>query len=65
MIWVNVDKPTKRYVIHTSASCQYVTGMAETRYKGINELKRDGGWVAFDSRSNALARHGNNFLITN
>lgn len=61
MVWVNIDKPTKRYVVHSTSSCQYVNRKAETSYKGINELKRDGGWVAFDSKGNALSRHGRQF----
>ena len=61
MIWVNIDKPTKRYVIHASRSCQYVVQKAETNYKGVDTLKRDGGWISFDSRANALARYGKQF----
>lgn len=61
MVWVNIDIPTKQYVIHAVHSCHYVSRQSESPYKGINELKRDGGWVSFDSKSNALSRHGKQF----
>ena len=46
--WVNVDKPTKRCVIHREG-CKYEQAKSETPFKGISKLKRDGGWVSFDS----------------
>lgn len=48
MLWVNVDKPTKRCVIHRQG-CQYEQDKSETPHKGIGELKRDGGWLSFAS----------------
>lgn len=53
MIWVNVDKPTKKLTIHTDPSCEYVLNKRETNCKGIEEMKRDGGWVSFDSLEKA------------
>lgn len=46
--WVNVDKPTKTCTKHVSG-CTYEIGKRETKYKGIGNLKRDGGWLPFDS----------------
>ena len=46
--WVNVDKPTKRCVIHRE-ECRYEQAKSGTPLKGINELKRDGGWIPFNS----------------
>jgi len=48
MVWVNVDIPTKKCVIHTE-QCNYAKRKTETRFKGIEELKRDGGWFSFPS----------------
>jgi hypothetical protein len=53
MIWVNVDKPTKKLTIHTNLSCVYVLDKKETPYKGIEELKRDGGWISFNDEDEA------------
>ena len=53
MIWVNVDKPTKKLTIHTDPSCEYVLNKRETNCKGIEEMKRDGGWVSFDNLEKA------------
>ena len=49
MIWVNVDKPTKKLTIHTNPNCIYVLNKKETLNKGIGKLKRDGGWISFIS----------------
>ena len=46
--WVNVDKPTKRCVVHREG-CRYEQDKSETSLKGINELKCDGGWFCFAS----------------
>ena len=46
MVWLNVDKPTKRCTIHTDLDCRYVVDMIETSLKGIGELKKDGGWLS-------------------
>jgi len=48
MFWVNIDKPTKRCVIHRDG-CKYEQAKSETPLKGIGELKQDGGWVSFAS----------------
>jgi len=50
--WVNVDKPTKTCTIHVKG-CEYENRKRETEYKGISKLKRDGGWLAFDSLESA------------
>ncbi len=52
-IWVNVNRPTKKLTIHTNPKCEYVLGKRETNYKGLEEMKRDGGWVSFDSLEKA------------
>lgn len=44
MVWMNIDKPIKKCTIHQDSSCTYVKNKKETQYKGIEELKRDGGW---------------------
>ncbi|MCT8140523.1 hypothetical protein H1D32_24325 [Anaerobacillus sp. CMMVII] len=45
--WVNVDIPTKMFTVHTN--CTYENKKSETDYKGINRIKRDGGWLNFSS----------------
>ena len=50
--WVNVDKPTKSCVVHREG-CRYEQDKSETPLKGINELKRDGGWLFFASLEEA------------
>ncbi len=47
MFRVNVDKPTKKCTIHKE-ECRWVL-RKETSYKGIGEIKRDGGWFGFAS----------------
>lgn len=46
-IWVNINKPTKKCAIHTDLSCSFVINKKETRRKGIEMLKIDGGWKSF------------------
>ena len=53
MVWVNIDKPTKKITIHTNENCTYVVDKKETPYKGIEELKRDGGWISFNGEDEA------------
>jgi hypothetical protein len=53
MIWVNVDKPTKRCTIHANPNCVYVIRKRETSYKGIEKMKRDGGWLSFSTIEDA------------
>lgn len=52
-VWVNVDKLTKKCTIHTNSGCRYLANKRGTRYKGIGELKRDGGWLSFPTLTNA------------
>lgn len=44
--WLNVDLPTKRSVLH-AAACRHAHAKHDTQYKGIGQLKRDGGWLSF------------------
>ena len=50
MVWVNIDKPTKRYVIHQE-KCGYVELFAKKRDKS----KYAGGWFHFPSLREAEA----------
>lgn len=52
MVWVNVDKPTKNCTIHGS-NCIFVLRKRETKYKGLGKIKRDGGWILFESVEDA------------
>jgi len=57
MVWVNVDIPWKTCTIHTEP-CRYVSyyvhGEGKPQFKGIEELKRDGGWFSFHSTKGAV-----------
>ncbi len=54
MVWINVDKPLKSCTLHSANSCTYVMKKSETNFKGINRIKRDGGWISFPNQSAAL-----------
>ncbi|PLR92019.1 hypothetical protein [Bacillus sp. T33-2] len=54
-VWVNIDKPTKKFTIHHK--CAYTEKMAETPFKGINEMKRDGGWFSEKNEDRAIQLH--------
>ncbi|AET68686.1 hypothetical protein Desor_3182 [Desulfosporosinus orientis DSM 765] len=47
MVWLDVDQPTKKCTLHMNGSCSYLQEKRETLYKGIGDLKRDGGWLSF------------------
>jgi hypothetical protein len=40
-VFINIDIPTKKFTIHHQ--CVYTNKMKETSFKGIGQLKRDGG----------------------
>jgi hypothetical protein len=52
MFWLNVDKPNNFYKLHNE-SCVYAVPN-ETEYKGIEEMRRDGGWFKFDTYDEAF-----------
>lgn len=60
MIWMNIDIPTKICTIHSN--CSYVERKKETLFKGIHELKRDGGWKSFNSKEEAISYHTEKYL---
>jgi hypothetical protein len=51
---VNIDIPMKKFTIHQDLSCTYVIKIQQTPYKGVNLLKRDGGWLSFETYSEAV-----------
>jgi hypothetical protein len=60
MVWLNVDKPTKKCTLHMNDSCTYLLKKSETPYKGIGNLKRDGGWLSFADPKLASLYHQSN-----
>lgn len=46
--WMNIDKPNQRCVLHLNG-CLYEKKKKQTKLKGIRILKKDGGWLNFDS----------------
>lgn len=51
MFWMNVDTVFKKCVVHREECpwVDWVRNEGSPEFKGINELKRDGGWFSFDS----------------
>jgi hypothetical protein len=47
MPWLNVDIPLRSCTYHSDECCRFVMDKGETALKGIDELKRDGGWMEF------------------
>lgn len=52
--WLNVDNPTKIARLHRKG-CRHELAKRETSFKGINQLKKDGGWLHFERRAQAGA----------
>ncbi|GGG18720.1 hypothetical protein GCM10010916_39380 [Paenibacillus abyssi] len=61
VICMNIDRPNQKCTVHESSSCKYAAKRSETLFKGINELKRDGGWLDFRDLASAKAYHKQNF----
>ena len=60
MVWMNIDIPTRRCVIH-SDKCSWVNRIHNEdrpKYKGIEILERDGGWFQFTSVDEANNCYG-------
>jgi hypothetical protein len=51
MFWLNADKTTNIYKLHR-VSCRYGKPR-ETEYKGVDKMKRNGGWFKFASFEDA------------
>lgn len=50
-IWIDIDKPTKHFGIHSKNNSR------NPKYKGINEMLRDGGWFEMASIDEAFVLH--------
>ena len=59
--WINVDKPTRLCVVHSEV-CRYARGKRETPFKGVERIKRDGGWMPFPSTQEARNYFDENWL---
>ena len=57
MLWMNIDKVFRTCVIHRD-ECPWVRWVMNNKpqFKGINEMKRDGGWFSFSSLREAESR---------
>ncbi|MBD3182498.1 hypothetical protein GF312_09415 [Candidatus Poribacteria bacterium] len=51
LFWVNIDKPDRKCTIHRN--CAWVDKIKETPFKGIGEIKRDGGWRSFETETDS------------
>ena len=61
MVWANIDIPTKSFTIHRDAGCRHVFEKGETPLKGLDELKREGGCIQFESYLRAHEFYIHNF----
>ena len=61
MAWMNVDKPLKSCTYHSDEGCTYILKKGETSLKGVDELKRDGGWIEFSSYLEARKFYSEHF----
>lgn len=50
-IWVDIDIPTKHFGIHNENKSR------SPKFKGINQLLRDGGWFELSSKDEAIELH--------
>ena len=62
MVWTNFDIATKSLTIHQNAGCKHVFERSETPLKGLDELKRDGGWIQFEKYLQAHEFCTENFM---
>ena len=64
---MNIDKPTKTCTLHADNQCTYLKTLQDKPYRGVNELKRHGGWLSFENVREAqeyyLAKFDNYSLI--
>jgi hypothetical protein len=51
MLWINVDRSTGAWKLHKEL-CRYCNPK-ESKNKGLEELKKDGGWIQADSYKSA------------
>jgi hypothetical protein len=58
-MWLNIDKPTKKVTLHGD-TCTYIP-TSDSKYKKLNGLLRDGGWLHFVNREQALIHQEENY----
>ncbi|ESU31902.1 hypothetical protein G3A_14195 [Bacillus sp. 17376] len=58
-MWLNVDIPTKKVTIHED-DCPYIP-KGDSKYKKLNGLLRDGGWLNYKNREEALLEYEHNY----
>ena len=51
MFWLNMDISTGLWKLHVD-SCRFCNPV-ETRFKGVNDLKKKGAWISFESAEEA------------
>lgn len=54
-VWLNIDIPTKTNTIH------FKIKPPKAKFKGIEEIKRDGGWFEFDGEEEAIKYAKSNY----
>ena len=61
MAWLNIDLPLETCTYHGGQGCPYVFEKSETNLKGLEDIKRDGGWKEFPNYLAAWRFHNENF----
>ena len=51
-VWLNIDFPEKKATLHIN-TCRHVLALGPTEFKGVGKMKRDGGWMPFESNAEA------------
>lgn len=60
-MWLNVDFDPREYSCRLhKENCRFIL-RKPTLYKGIGKLKRDGGWLQFETFEKAKTWHNNNY----
>ncbi|WP_102026205.1 hypothetical protein [Salirhabdus sp. Marseille-P4669] len=58
-MWMNVDHPTKRITFHGD-NCVFIA-TTDSKYKKVNGLLRDGGWLYFKDLQEAQSFYEENY----
>ncbi|MBP2242632.1 hypothetical protein J2Z40_003209 [Cytobacillus eiseniae] len=58
-MWINVDHPTKKITFHLD-DCIFIP-TADSKYKKVNGLLRDGGWLYYKDLQEAQSYYEDNY----
>jgi hypothetical protein len=58
-MWLNIDIPTKKVTLHEDG-CLYIPKV-DSKFKKLNGLLRDGGWLPFKNKEESLIEYEHNY----